>query len=50
MAFRLAQFDWIYYHDKDLGNLVAFSSGGNRSNSPNFASNVRISTGVVFNF
>jgi hypothetical protein len=49
MAFRLAQFDWIYYHNTDLGDLIGHYSAS-RGNSPNFASNVRISTGVVFRF
>jgi hypothetical protein len=49
MAIRITQFDWIYYHDKDLGDFIgAYSSS--RGDSPNFANNVRISTGVVFRF
>jgi hypothetical protein len=47
IAIRLAQFDWIYYHDNDIGALIAHDGGGNVTN---FADNVRISTGVVFHF
>jgi len=49
MAIRLGQFDWIYYHNKDLGDFIGVYSSS-RGDSPNFASNVRISTGVVFRF
>ena len=48
IAVRLAQFDWIYYHNKDLGDFIGAKSS--RGDSPNFTSNVRISTGVVFRF
>jgi hypothetical protein len=48
IAIRLAQFDWIYYYNKDLGDFIGANSS--RGDSPNFADNVRISTGVVFRF
>jgi len=50
ISIRLAQFDWIDYVDSDMGKLINHGSGGNRSNSPNFADNARICSGIVFHF
>ena len=47
MALRLVQFDWIIYNSSSMGDLIGAEG---RSDSSIFASNVRISTGIVFHF
>lgn len=44
LAFRVAQFDWLYYH------FSGFTAAGQTTPAFSGSGNVRISTGIVFHF